>query len=293
MLDTERYDSSSWNMLDQCKSEGVTVEAEATATSAPPNAVAARVGVDSSHQHKENSDAAEQAVSDQCKSEGVTVEAEATATSAPPNAVAARVGVDSRYQHRQNSDAAEQASIEEARIELEIKIIQSVAEKLVEAVTIASGFEKALVDAVAQAVRVHKAEGADGLKKASIAAKPKAPTSPAMAAKDPLPAPTRQFAALSAASLALNAASPDLEDDAAFDETVTPDGPVLKYGRNGVPELRQVICCVVFAACCRVTFCSSRCPRIGGSCVGRAGKDSTAVSMYVKVLMILLNHLFF
>jgi hypothetical protein len=69
--------------------------------------------------------------------------------------------------------------------------------------------------------------------------------SPAAAAA--APTATRK----AALSLSLQSAAPNatlsvasvlsvVEDDSAFDETVTPDAPVLKYGRNGVPELRQV-----------------------------------------------------
>jgi hypothetical protein len=191
MLDTERYNFSIWNMLNQQpKSDGDAIDAEVSA-----------------------------------------------AVSVPPNAT--HSGLDNRHHHHSE---AELAAIEESKIELEDQIIRSVAERLFEATSIAADCCKSLAEAVSQAIHTHKIEGSDNLNAVakSKTAESQAPASSAVVAA--APAPARKSAALSVASLTSKAAIPDPEDDSAFDETVTPDGPVLKYGRNGVPELKQVIC---------------------------------------------------
>ncbi len=170
----------------------------------------------------------------QRKSEGDADNADATPPSVPPNAIATHSGLDHRHHH--HSDA-ELAAIQQSKIELEEKIIRSVAERLFEANCIAADCCKLLAEAVSQAIHAHKAEGSDHVNAAAKSSK-----SPAShAALAAAPAPARKSAALSVSSLASTAAMPDCEDDSAFDETMTPDGPVLKYGRNGVPELKQVM----------------------------------------------------
>lgn len=174
---------------------------------------------------------------DKIKSERDAVKCDVNATTAPKNATASNAAVDLHHHHRQHSDA-ELAAIEESKIELEIEIIRSVAEKLLEAITIAEGCRKSLADAASQCVSAHKSNGSGGLNDAVKSTKTQAPVpSAAIAAA---PAHARKSAASPASPTASQTTVPDSEDDSAFDETKTPDAPVLKYGRNGVPELRQV-----------------------------------------------------
>jgi hypothetical protein len=174
---------------------------------------------------------------DKIKSERDAVKSDENSTPAPPNTSAALAAVDLHHHHRQHSDA-ELAAIEESKIELEIEIIRSVAEKLLEANTIAEACRKSLEDAASQSVSAHKAKSSSGLNDAVKTAKTQA--SVASAAVAAAPAHTRNSAASSVSPISSQASVPDSEDDSAFDETKTPDAPVLKYGRNGVPELRQV-----------------------------------------------------
>jgi hypothetical protein len=169
---------------------------------------------------------------DKIKSERDAVKSDVHSTPAPPNTSAALAAVDLHHHHRQHSDA-ELAAIEESKIELEIEIIQSVAEKLLEANTIAEACRKLLEDAASQSVSAHKAQSSRGLNDAVKTATTQASVSSAAVAA--APPHTCNTAALSVPPTVL-----DSEDDSAFDETKTPDAPVLKYGRNGVPELRQV-----------------------------------------------------
>jgi hypothetical protein len=181
---------------------------------------------------------------DKIKSERDAVKCDVNATPAPPNTNASNAAVDLHHHHRQHSDA-ELAAIEESKIELEIEIIRSVADKLLEAVTIAEGCRISLADASSQSVSAHKAKGSGGLNDAVKSTKTQASVPSAAIAAAPAHARKSSVdlvksAALSVSPIASQTAVPDSEDDSAFDETKTPDAPVLKYGRNGVPELRQV-----------------------------------------------------
>jgi hypothetical protein len=88
-------------------------------------------------------------------------------------------------------------------------------------------------EVVAAAEVVHSEGTKDASKSSDLPAAPALPLATSAA-----PAATRKIAAL---SVSPKIGKADMEDDSAFDETVTPDAPVLKYGRNGVPELRQVM----------------------------------------------------
>jgi hypothetical protein len=88
-------------------------------------------------------------------------------------------------------------------------------------------------NSVAAAAEVVDSEGTKDASKSSDLPAPALPLATSAA-----PAATRKSAAL---SVSPKIGKADMEDDYAFDETVTPDAPVLKYGRNGVPELRQVM----------------------------------------------------
>jgi hypothetical protein len=95
------------------------------------------------------------------------------------------------------------------------------------------------VDHANEVVAAAEAVDSEGTKDASKSSDLPAPASPL--ATPAVPAATRKSAALSVSAFSPKIGKADMEDDSAFDETVTPDAPVLKYGRNGVPELRQVM----------------------------------------------------
>jgi hypothetical protein len=95
------------------------------------------------------------------------------------------------------------------------------------------------VDQASEVVAAAEAVDSEGTKDASKSSDLPAPASPL--ATPAAPAATRKSAALSLSAYSPKVGKSDMEDDSAFDETVTPDAPVLKYGRNGVPELRQVM----------------------------------------------------
>ena len=109
-------------------------------------------------------------------------------------------------------------------------------DSLVEAVKEIANAE---VDQANEVVAAAEAVDSEGTKDASKSSDLPAPASPL--ATPAAPAATRKSAALSVSAFSPKVGKIDMEDDSAFDETVTPDAPVLKYGRNGVPELRQVM----------------------------------------------------
>jgi hypothetical protein len=198
LLDSERYDSASWKLLDQSKSEGAAASASAACTPAQPVV----------------------------------------------HATVAEVG--SRQYPQSN---IELATAQESQVEREVGIIICIAEKLKEAIAISSSHEKALTDAVkqfaeskAEAVKeiaAAKAKDTVGSKGTLKSSNLPALASPLAAA--PAPVAPRKAAAVSISSFAPKVVKADPEDDSVFDAEVTPDAPVLKYGRNGVPELRQVM----------------------------------------------------
>jgi hypothetical protein len=92
------------------------------------------------------------------------------------------------------------------------------------------------VDQANEVVAAAEVVDSEGTKDASKSSDLPAPALPLVTSA--APAATRKSAAL---SVSPKIGKVDMEDDSLFDETVTPDAPVLKYGRNGVPELRQVM----------------------------------------------------
>ena len=188
--------------------------------------------------------------------EGNAAESGPTATPAPHDAVPAQTGSDSQNHHRPS--AAELAAIEESKRELELKLISSFAQKLGDSVALAKACEKALTDSLDSVARASAAQAASapravvskGNKDSVNISQSKASASSGAAASPK----TRQSAALSLSSFGLKSAAPDADDDLAFDETKTPDAPILKYGRNGVPELRQVIHCAALESRAVLTF---------------------------------------
>jgi hypothetical protein len=188
--------------------------------------------------------------------EGNAAESGPTATPAPHDAVPAQTGSDSQHHHRPS--AAELAAIEESKRELELKLISSFAQKLGDSVALAKACEKALTDSLDSVARASAAQAASapravvskGNKDSVNISQSKASASSGAAASPK----TRESAALSLSSFGLKSAAPDADDDLAFDETKTPDAPILKYGRNGVPELRQVIRCAALESRAVLTF---------------------------------------
>ena len=186
MLDTERYDSSGWKMLDKSKSEGGTNQTDAAVVPAPDNENAARAKV---------------------------------------------------------AAAAEAQAIQESKFSLEVELLSGIAANSAAAIAAGRASEVALTHST-QCVKDETKASQSQAPATRVAAVPSR-ASPAAAAA--APTATRK----AALSLSLQSVAPNatlsvasllsvVEDDSAFDETVTPDAPVLKYGRNGVPELRQV-----------------------------------------------------
>ena len=186
MLDTERYDSSGWKILDKSKSEGGTNQTDAAVVPAPDNENAARAKV---------------------------------------------------------AAAAEAQAIQESKFSLEVELLSAIAANLAAAIAAGRASEGALTHST-QCVKDETKASQSQAPATRVAAVPSR-ASPAAAAA--APTATRK----AALSLSFQSAAPNatlsvasvlsvVEDDSAFDETVTPDAPVLKYGRNGVPELRQV-----------------------------------------------------
>jgi hypothetical protein len=171
-------------------------------------------------------------LSRESQSDGSAAHAGPAALSASQDADLARTtSNDSLHSHRQSAE--DWAAIEESKRELEVQIISSIAEQLGDAVAKAKLCEEALADSVAQATSVAQASANQVDNKSASAFQAKSSSSYVAAA----PNPAREAVALSSKSAA------EAEDDSAFDETKTPDAPILKYGRNGVPELRQVTHC--------------------------------------------------
>ena len=182
MLDTERYDSSGWKMLDKSESEAARHQVGSVAAPA-----------------LENDDAALAKIA-------AAAEAQAQAT-------------------------------QQSKSTVEVELLSSISATLATSIAAATASERALTQAI------------QFLKDLTEASKSQAPPSPVAAA--PVRAsPAAATAPTAARKEALSLSEPSApkassllslaEDDSAFDETVTPDAPMLKYGRNGVPELRQV-----------------------------------------------------
>jgi hypothetical protein len=79
-----------------------------------------------------------------------------------------------------------------------------------------------------------------------------------------------------------------IDDDSSFDDTVTPDAPLLKYGRNGVPELRHVSA-AIRRRCLSLVYDASRSfsyLRTNAFCTGRAKKEVKAPWMCVSVVVL-------
>ncbi len=171
---------------------------------------------------------------DQSQSESKTDNVSPIATSASQEAVLAPSGSNA-HRHNHRHSAVELEAIESSKRDLEVQLISSFAERLGDVVTKAKACEKALIDAVAQATSDVHANVSKGHNDSANTSQSKSSASPVASA----PIPTRKVVGLSVSSSASKSAL-DVEDDSAFDETKTPDAPILKYGRNGVPELRQV-----------------------------------------------------